>query len=325
MKIKRRDFLKVAAGGGILLAAQGPSNALARGEKKALPANARGILYDSTLCIGCMSCMVGCKKANNMPIDPTDTLPLWDNPKDLSAKTLNVIKKYSQGTALNKDQETNGYAFIKRHCMHCLDPSCVSACPVSALTKNPDTGVVTYNKKACIGCRYCQIACPFNIPKFQWDSPVPEITKCQLCNHLLEKGGISACCSSCPTGASLFGPVEALLAEAKRRLTLEPGTYENFPVSSIGASQPEQYQSHKVGHYQEHIYGENEVGGTQVLLMAGVPFGKLGLPDLPDESFVSLANGIQYAIYKGMGYPLVVLGALIYMVRRGGSHIEEEG
>jgi len=324
MKIKRRAFLKAATGGGGLLAAQGPAQALARGEKKALPPNAKGILYDATLCVGCQSCMVACKKANYLPVESTDLLQLWDNPRDLSGKTINVIKKFENGSAARKDQAVDGYSFVKRHCMHCIDPSCVTACPVSALIKNPDTGVVTYNKDACIGCRYCQIACPFNIPKFQWDSPTPEIVKCQLCNHLLAKGEISACCGACPTGASLFGPVEMLLAEAKRRLTLTPGTYQDFPVSSIGAGFPAQYQSHQVAKYIPHVYGENEVGGTQVLLMAGVGFGLLGLPDLPAESFVKLADGIQYAIYKGMVYPLVVLGALIYMIRRGEDNLEKK-
>ncbi len=319
MQLKRRDFLKATAGGGLLLAAQGPVAALAHKEKKALAPNAVGILYDSTLCVGCMACMAGCKQANNMPVETTDMLARWDNPPDLSAKTLNVIKRYIDGNGLNKDQETDGYGFIKRHCMHCLDPSCVSACPVSALQKDPDNGVVSYDKNACIGCRYCQIACPFNIPKFEWHSAFPKIFKCELCRHILQKGGISGCCSSCPTGASIFGPVDELLTEAKRRLTLAPGLHDTFPVNAMGAGRNTKYNSQKVGHYVPHIYGENEVGGTQVLLLAGIPFGKLGMPDLPEESFVSLADGIQYAIYKGMAYPLIVLGALVYMISKGES------
>ena len=328
MKLRRRDFLKLSASSGLLLAAS-PESALARGEKKALPPEAVGILYDSTLCVGCQACMVGCKTANKMPIESQDPQKRWDDPLDLSASTLNIIKRYADGTAAVKDREQDGYAFIKRQCMHCIDPSCVSACPVSALRKDARSGVVTYDKDACIGCRYCQIACPFDIPKFQWASTTPEIVKCQLCQHLLKDGKIAACCAACPTGASLFGPVEDLRAEAKRRLKLEPGSYADFPLQRIGGRAEPQTTSRQVGHYLEHIYGENEVGGTQVLLMAGVPFTKLGLPDLPDEAFVRLADGIQYAIYKGMAYPLVVLGALIYMIRKGennnhgGDHKEQ--
>lgn len=326
MNIKRRDFLKLSAGGGLLLAAVGPNAALAVTEKKALPPEAVGILYDSTLCIGCKACMSACKRANKMPLETDDPFKRSDTPLDLSGKTLNIIKRYQDGTGATKDREQDGFAFIKRQCMHCLDPSCVSACPVSALRKDPRNGIVIYNKDACIGCRYCQIACPFNIPKFQWESTTPEIVKCQLCSHLLPEGKYAACCAFCPTGASLYGPMEELRAEAKRRLQLEPGVYADFPLNRIGGDQPVRTTSQKVGQYVQHIYGENEVGGTQNLMLAGVSFTKLGLPELPDEAFVRLADGIQYAIYKGMAYPLALLGALIYMIRKGestGDHKDE--
>lgn len=322
MKLKRRDFLKLSAGSGLLLAATGPGAALATTEKKALPPEAIGILYDSTLCIGCQACMTACKIANKMPIETDDPFRRWDTPQDLSASTLNIIKRYADGNAATKDQEQDGYAFVKRQCMHCLDPSCVSACPVSALRKDKRSGVVTYHKEACIGCRYCQVACPFNIPKFQWASTTPEIVKCQLCQHLVKDGKYAACCAACPTGASLFGPMEELIAEAKRRLRLEPGVQADFPLNRIGPGETPKTTSHKVGRYIQHLYGENEVGGTQNLLLAGVPFGKLGLPELPDEAFVRLADGIQYAIYKGMAYPMALLGALIYMIRRGDDNGE---
>lgn len=316
MKIKRRDFLKAAAGSGLLLAA-GTGPAPARGAKVDLPPKAVGMLLDSTLCVGCQVCVGACKRANNMPMEHAPGTPaLWNNPRDLSAKTLNIIKKYDSGSGLVKSGEENGYAFIKRHCMHCLNPACVSACPVSALTKSADSGVVSYNVDACIGCRYCQVACPFNIPKFEWDAAFPRIYKCQMCDHLLKKGDIAACCASCPTGASLFGPLEDLYAEAKRRLAMEPGKPHAFPVADIRGRERQQHQA---AQYIQHIYGQNELGGTQVLMLAGVPFAKLGLPGLPEESFVDLANGIQYAIYKGLVYPIVVLGGLIYLVQKGGK------
>ncbi len=125
-----------------------------------------------------------------MPYEHTGDQEIWDNPHDLSARTLNIIKKYSHGTGKVKDRPTDGFSFIKRQCMHCVDPGCVFSCPVSALTKNPKTGIVTYNKNACIGCRYCQVACPFNVPKFEWNSPFPEIVKRELCENILNQGGI---------------------------------------------------------------------------------------------------------------------------------------
>ncbi|MGV1098324.1 hydrogenase 2 operon protein HybA [Thiovibrio sp. JS02] len=308
MKLKRRDFLKGAVAGGLLCAAN-PGAAAAKSVRKELPPGALGILYDSTLCIGCKVCVHACKQANNMPVEAEGPEALWDNPLDLSAQTLNVIKRY--GFEGGKDS-ADGFAFIKRHCMHCIDPACVSACPASALVKDPGNGVVTYNKDACIGCRYCQIACPYNIPKFEWDSPFPQIVKCQLCSHLLAKGGISACCASCPTGASLFGPVQKLREEAARRLLMKPGEYYDFPVASLDSGE---MQEHRAGGYVRHVYGERELGGTQVLYLAGVSFDRLGLPDLPEDSYVALADGIQYAIYKGMVYPIVVLGGLIYIIK----------
>jgi Fe-S-cluster-containing dehydrogenase component len=321
MKIRRRDFLKGLASGGALTVIGKPDLVLAT--ERQYPPGAMGILYDATLCIGCQSCMVACKKANDMPEERTAAPGVWDDPIDLSSSTLNIIKKYQHGDGQTKDSP-EGYSFVKRHCMHCLEPSCVSACPVSALTKDKVSGIVNYDKGKCIGCRYCQIACPFNIPKFQWDSPTPEIVKCQLCSHLLEKGGIAACCDVCPTGASLFGPVDMLMKEAKRRLDMVPGNYYNFPISDISGATPPEVKSRMAAKYVPGVYGEHEVGGTQVLHLAGVPFEKLGFPDLPDESYASISDGIQYAIYKGMVYPLVVLAGLIYMVNKRDDGDKEE-
>jgi Fe-S-cluster-containing dehydrogenase component len=311
MKIQRRDFLKGAASG-LALLSMDVETSQARTIEVRSP-DALGILYDSTLCIGCNACMPACKKANNMQPEFSGEQALWDNPQDLSADTLNIIKKVSHGTGETKDSETDGYAFIKRQCLHCVDPSCVTACPVSALTKDEQTGIVTYNKDACIGCRYCQVACPYNIPKFEWDDPYPEIVKCQLCSHLIAEGGISACCAACPTGASLFGKVSDLVVETRRRLQMKPGKWYDFPVSSLDSGK---FHRNKAPKYVHHVYGQEELGGTQVMYMSAVDFKKFGLPAFPKESFVSMASGIQYAIYKGMVYPLVVLAGLIFMVKK---------
>jgi Fe-S-cluster-containing dehydrogenase component len=316
MTIKRRDFLKGIAGGAALSILPDISNA--QDKVKSSP-EAVGILYDATLCIGCQACMVACKKANDMPYEHQGPLPLWDNPVDLSSKTLNIIKKYENGNKRTKDSMHDGYSFIKRHCMHCFDPACVSACPASAMTKDKLTGIVSYNKDACIGCRYCQVACPFNIPKFEWDKPFPQIFKCQMCSHLISKGIISACCNACPTGASLFGPVIDLYAEAQRRLKMTPGEYFNFPVASVSSGK---IQSHKAAKYIRHIYGETESGGTQVLLMSGVPFDLIGLPNLPDRSYASLSENIQHMIYKSMILPVAVLGGLAFIVAKNSKNDE---
>lgn len=316
MDIKRRDFLKVVAGGGLLFAA-GESPAYAR-PPKIMPPQAVGMLYDSSICIGCKVCQFACKKYNEMPAEHTFRPPemtdrLWDNPIDLSGKTLNIIKAYKHGTGEAKNAETDGFAFIKRHCMHCVDPACVSACPVSALKKNPINGVISYHKNACIGCRYCQVACPFNIPKFEFDKAFPQIRKCQFCDHRFAEGKYSACCEFCPTGASIFGPAKGLLEEAKKRLTLKAGEYYEYPVSTLESKFK---LRQKVPAYINHIYGEKEVGGTQYIMLAGVAFDKLGMPVLSEKSDAMLSESIQHTLYKGLIAPVAVLAGLMFAAYR---------
>jgi Fe-S-cluster-containing dehydrogenase component len=311
MGLSRRDFLKISGGGGLVLASSlSPAPVAARAPIPRLP-EAKGILYDATLCIGCKACMTACKEYNHLPPDHRNPNSVWDDPVDLSAKTVNIVKLYTNGTGALKDREIDGYSFIRRFCMHCVDPSCVSACPVSALTKEPETGVVRYNKNNCIGCRYCQIACPYNIPKFQWDLAFPQIVKCQLCSHRFASGGYSACCEFCPTGASIFGNTQDLLKEAKRRLSLNPGQLAEYPLRRIDSSDRTQ---RPVTPYLKHIYGAREGGGTQVLMLANVPFTKLGLPQLPPESQASRSELLYHSLYKGMILPYVILGGLFFLI-----------
>jgi Fe-S-cluster-containing dehydrogenase component len=311
MGLSRRDFLKAAAGGGLAAASSlSPVPVLAREPKARLP-EALGILYDATVCIGCKACMAACKEYNHLPPDHSTPGSLWDNPRDLSAKTVNIVKLYENGTCEVKDREVNGYSFIRRFCMHCVDPACVSACPVSALTKDQTTGVVKYDKSACIGCRYCQIACPYNIPKFQWDQAFPQIVKCQLCDHRIAKGGYSACCEFCPNGASIFGNVQDLRKEARRRLSLPVGKVAAYPMRRVDSHD---FQHRIVTPYQNYIYGEKDGGGAQVLMLAGVPFQKLGLPALDEESAASHSETLMHSLYKGMIAPYVLLGGLFYLV-----------
>jgi Fe-S-cluster-containing dehydrogenase component len=318
MDIKRRDFLKVVAGSGLLVASG--DLAFARAPKQ-IPPHAVGILYDATVCIGCKVCQKACKEFNDMPAEFSTPEQIWDDPVDLSGKTLNIIKVYKNGTGETKDAETNGYSFIKRHCMHCIDPACVSACPVSALKKDPDNGVVSYDKKACIGCRYCQLACPFNIPKFEFDKPFPQIKKCQLCNHRYKEGKFSACCEFCPTGASIFGNVTDLVAEAKKRLTLKTGDYYHYPVAHV-KSKETSYRP--VSKYVNYVYGEKDGGGTQYLLLAGIPFTKLGMPELSERADAAFSEGLQHTIFKGMIAPGVLLAGFLFAAYRSSrSHKDE--
>ncbi len=310
----RRDFLKgILAGGAAVTAAAAASPVIAR-ETRSRPPEGLGLLYDATLCIGCKACVAACKQANNNPAEFSTVDHLWDTPLDTSGYTFNIIKMYRNGTMDVKDQETNGYSFMKISCMHCADPSCVSACPVSAMTKDPVTGVVGYDPDSCIGCRYCVAACPFGIPKYQYDSPTGRIGKCELCRHRTKDGHYSACAEVCPTGATLYGKTSDLLVEAKRRLALKPGSLTKIPRGKIGG--PDQSYEAPVGKYLPHVYGEKEYGGTQVLKLSGVNFQKVGLPDLPENAAAALSETIQHTLYGNLIMPFAVLGAMAYVAKR---------
>jgi len=333
MSMNRREFLKTAAaGGGMLLASQAmPVSAVM---PKELPPEAVGILYDATLCIGCKSCMVNCKTYNsvpkgalyseNMKNPPYDfSLPeqIWDDPHDLSGRSLNIIKVYKSGAAVNKDTVENGYSFVKQHCLHCISPACVSACPVAALRKDPKNGVVFYEESRCIGCRYCQLACPFRVPRYEFYKASPQVRKCQLCYHRFAEGKYSACCEFCPTGASIFGRVLDLRKEAENRLTLKPGDTYDFPVQTVGAKEKSR---RTVSKYVNHIYGMKEAGGTQYMLLAGVPFELLGfdksisdqaLPDLT-WAYISKIPAVIATVLIG--------GAATYAITKGRNKGKEE-
>jgi Fe-S-cluster-containing dehydrogenase component len=271
-----------------------------------------------------------CKDANGMPAEFSTPDKLWDTPLDLSGKTLNVIKSYAEGTSDVKDREGNGYAFVKKSCLHCVDPSCVSACPVTAMSKDPESGIVSYDADKCIGCRYCVAACPFGVPRFQYDTATPRIQKCQLCKQHLtstdpeRKYKFAACAQVCPTGATLFGPVELLKAEAQRRLELEAGSAAVYPRGQIETPFPAHEKP--APDYKKRIYGDKEIGGTQMMLLAGVSFGKLGYPDLPERSYAAKSESLQHSLYGGMILPLVALAGLAYATKRtAGAHKSEEG
>ncbi len=287
MAVDRRSALKILAGTGAAAAAAA-TTALAAPERAKAPADAVGLLYDATRCIGCKACVVACREANDLKPDPGPWPDkLYQAPTDLNAQTKNIIKLYKKGA----DQ-----SYVKAQCMHCIDPACAAACMLGALRK-VEGGIVAWEGNRCVGCRYCQMACPFNIPKFEWNALNPKIVKCELCRHLLAKGGIPACVRVCPREAVIFGKRDDLLAEAKRRIAAAPDRYV------------------------QKVYGEFDAGGTQVLYISHLPFDKLGLPDLGDAPAPSLAKAVQHGVYKGFVAPVVLyalLGAVLVRNRRGG-------
>jgi formate dehydrogenase iron-sulfur subunit len=289
MDTDRRSVLKGLAVTATAIAA-GPAPAEARAVREA-PPDAVGLLYDTTLCIGCKACVVACKEANGMPPDTSGYgAGLYDAPQSLNEYTRNVIQLYQSA-----DGETRSY--VKRQCMHCIDPACVNACMIGALQKR-DFGVVTWDPNRCVGCRYCQVACPFSIPKFEWSKQAPRIVKCELCSHRLAEGREPACSEVCPRGAVIYGRRAELLEEAHRRLAADPDRYVS------------------------RIYGESDLGGTQVLYLSHVPFEELDFKFDDPEPVPELQRTIQHGIYQGFAAPLALyalLGAVIFRNRRRGE------
>lgn len=323
--LTRRGLIKVAATTASAACASTALDAQAR-ESRKMPGKALGLLFDGTLCIGCRACMAACKEVNGMPAEANAVFPsspdaYWDAPLDISGDTLNVIKAYRSGTAEHKDEVVDGFAFTKVSCLHCVDPSCVSACPVSAMTKDPDTGIVSYSVDACIGCRYCVAACPFGVPRFTFDSHYGQISKCQLCKQRLPEGKYAACAEVCPTGATLYGAVVDLKAEVQRRRALDPGTKTTFPRGRIGGT--DNYVG-AVGKYVDHVYGEKEIGGTQVMHLSGVPFALLDKPALPDIPPARVAETLQHTIYNAFIAPIVFLVGLTGLAWRNRRSIEDD-
>lgn len=284
MGITRRAALQTLLVAGASTAGARPAAAAAL---PVPPADAVGLLYDATLCIGCKACNIACRDANGLPPDTSGSPDgLYNAPIDLSARAKSVIKLYQDGPVRS---------FMKAQCMHCIDPACVAACMIGALQKR-EFGVVTYNVDFCIGCRYCEIACPYNVPKFEFAKAIPRIVKCEMCKERLAKGQEPACTDVCPRHAVIFGRRAELLKEAKRRIEASPGRYV------------------------PKVYGETDGGGTQVLYLSHVPFEKLGLPALGDEPAPQLARSIQHAIYRGFIAPAALYAALGLVMLRNRRH-----
>jgi formate dehydrogenase iron-sulfur subunit len=232
-------------------------------------AQRQAMLIDIKRCIGCQSCVAACKQLHGFP-DKQE--------KDLSPTAFTVVRE-AQGK------------FIRKLCMHCQDPTCASACPVGALTKT-EAGPVVYVADKCIGCRYCLQACPFQVPRYEWDRLVPFVKKCDLCAERIAKGQVPACVEACPVQASQFGTRDEILQEAHRRVS-EDSTYV------------------------KRIYGSEEVGGTSVFFISDVPFEQLGfMTDLPKEAMPAISAVALGEVPIVVTVGGTVLAALYWITQR---------
>ncbi|OGR02739.1 MAG: hypothetical protein A2284_14575 [Deltaproteobacteria bacterium RIFOXYA12_FULL_61_11] len=249
------------------------------------------ILNDVTKCTGCEQCVSACRDYNALPKEQN-----WrwlKDPHELSS---------ARWTTIREEKTARGRRFVRRQCRHCLEPACVEACIVGALKKSP-SGAVTYDPELCIGCRYCMVACPWEIPKYSWEDRIPLIQKCSLCHdRVTAEGKVPACVEACPHGATVFGERTELLAEAHRRLAAEPERYV------------------------QKVWGEHEVGGTSVLYIADFD---LALDDfathvddttpVPNRTFRVLRH--MPSVFVGMS---AVMGGTYWIIERR-QRLQKEG
>ena len=290
MNLNRRTFFKVAGAAGAVALSPARSAKASTGDVS-LDANRRGVLVDTTKCVGCRACEAGCAEANSLPGPAMlDDAAVFAKPRTTATTAYTVVNRASTAAPAR---------FIKRQCMHCVEPACASACLVRALDKTP-TGPVVYHKDRCLGCRYCMVACPFSVPKYEYESPLPYVRKCTFCADRQEKGEAPACTSVCPSGALTFGKRTELIETARERL--------------YASGSP----------YVRHIYGEEEVGGTSWMYITDIPFEKLGLPgDLGTYAYSSLTQASLAAVpFVLTLWPPLLMGIYSFSKRRNevGSH-----
>jgi len=232
------------------------------------------ILTDVTKCIGCRECVLACKRVNKLEQDVPRRWVLDDG---LSARNWTSV--------LDHDGR-----FVRKQCRHCIEPACASVCPVGALHRM-ESGAVIYDSDKCMGCRYCMMACPYGIPRYNWESRVPTVRKCILCYERTSKGMQPGCTEACPTHATIFGDRDELLAEAHRRIEANPGKYIN------------------------HVWGEHEVGGAAVLAIGDIDLSFLSyathLSDKPLPRLTAPAMEAVPYTFVGMGLFLTGLNWII--------------
>lgn len=292
MKLTRRTFFKVTGAAGAAGVATVASATPARAASVAATpgADMRAMLIDTTRCIGCRACEAACSEANAMPAPArAGDAQVFATRRQTDVHALTVVNKY-EATAKAPAR------FIKTQCMHCVEPACASACLARAIEKTP-TGPVVYHGNRCLGCRYCMVACPFEIPKFDYESAAPFIHKCTFCGERQAKGLDPACASVCPSGAITFGTRAALIEEARQRIYA--------PDSK----------------YVRHVYGEHEAGGTSFMYISDRPLDQLGLPDhVPAYAYSALTQGALGAVPFIMTlWPPLLMGLYTFSQRRNAA------
>jgi len=291
LKMDRRKFLKSLGAGIVGVAGTSLTAAGLNAQETISGKGFMGVLVDTTRCIGCRSCEEACAEAHDLPVPDIGDESVFEKKRDTSV---------TQWTVVNRYETEKREIFVKKQCMHCGQPGCVAACLVKAMKKREE-GPVTWDTN-CMGCRYCMISCPFDIPKFEYNSWNPRIQKCSLCWEQVKDGERPACVEACPTEALLFGTRRELVEEARKRIYREPEEYVN------------------------HIYGENEVGGTSYIYLSAVPFEQIGFKtDLGTVAYPEYSTGFLYAVpIVLILWPAFLMG-MSYLTRREEEKERKEG
>jgi len=298
MKQNRREFLKTSGLIGAVVTGFNSKKAQAA-PKNILSDNRSGVLVDTTLCIGCRRCEYACKVAHSLPTPPIETYDdrsVFKSFRRPDSTALTVINEYKDPD----DPKTP--TDVKSQCRHCDYPACVSACIVGAFSKQ-ENGAIIWDENKCIGCRYCQVACPFQVPAFEFDKALePEIRKCDFCYSRTIKGQLPACVEICPMEVMIYGKRFELLELAHEKIRKNPERYFNY------------------------VYGEEEVGGTSWLYLANRGFQELGFPELNKKPAPGATESIQHAIFAYFIPPIslfALLGGIMWMGKRNAETEEE--
>ena len=296
--ISRRSFLKSSA---LISAGALASTSVVKGATEQPLSDERyGVLVDTTLCIGCRRCEWACKNAHDLPnqsVETYDDRSVLKTRRRPTNQTLTVVNEYENPREPNKPID------VKVQCMHCDKPACVSACIVSALKKK-ENGAVVWDGTKCIGCRYCMVACPFQVPAYDYDKALePKVKKCDFCYERLLKDKLPACVEICPAEALTFGKRIDLVVAARNKIKHYPERYTGY------------------------VFGESEVGGTSWLYMAGNDFEKIGFPKLAKSPAPGVAEAIQHGLFAYFVPPLAIytlLGGIMWLNKRKKGNAEEE-
>ncbi|WP_058910077.1 DMSO/selenate family reductase complex B subunit [Entomohabitans teleogrylli] len=154
-----------------------------------------GFFVDSSRCSGCKTCQVSCKDKKELDVGPK----------------FRRVYEYGGGDWIQSGKawihNTFSY-YLSIACNHCDDPTCVKGCPTGAMHKREQDGLVVVNQEVCVGCRYCEMRCPYGAPQFDADKKV--MAKCDGCYDRVEQGLPPVCVESCPQRALDFGPIGEL-------------------------------------------------------------------------------------------------------------------